>query len=128
MDKLAAVIKREYLERVRNKWFVIVTVFGPVFFAAIMILPAFLTVRGIQGARVEEVRIVDATGTDLGMRFATHLAPPPRDSTPEARARADSLAVEFLASDEFEHAATSGPGLLGVGGRTSVGQHEARDA
>jgi ABC-2 type transport system permease protein len=98
MDKLAAVIKREYLERVRNKWFVIVTIFGPVFFAAIMILPAFLTIRGIQGARVEELRIVDATGTDLGRRFAVRLASPPRDSTPEARARADSVAAQLLAS------------------------------
>ena len=39
MGKLWAVIKREYLERVRNKWFIIVTVFGPVFFAMIMVLP-----------------------------------------------------------------------------------------
>jgi ABC-2 type transport system permease protein len=98
MDKLAAVIKREYLERVRNRWFVIVTIFGPVFFAAIMILPAVLTIRGIRGARVDDVRIVDATGTDLGRRIAARMAPPPRDSTPEARASADSVAAQFLAS------------------------------
>ncbi len=98
MDKLAAVIKREYLERVRNKWFVIVTIFGPVFFAAIMILPAVLTIRGIRDAQVDAVRIVDATGTDLGLRIAARLAPAPRDSTPEARARADSLAAAFRAS------------------------------
>jgi ABC-2 type transport system permease protein len=98
MDKLVAVIKREYIERVRNKWFVIVTIFGPVFFAAIMILPAVLTVKGIQGARVEEIRIVDATGTDLGQRFATRLAAPPRDSTPEARAHADTVRTQLLAS------------------------------
>ncbi len=98
MDKLIAVIKREYIERVRNKWFVIVTIFGPVFFAAVMILPAFLSVRGIRNAQVSNVRIVDATGTDLGARVAVRLAPPPRDSTPEARAAADAAAAALRAS------------------------------
>ena len=35
MAKLWAIIKREYLERVRSKWFLIATFLGPVFFAAI---------------------------------------------------------------------------------------------
>ena len=81
MGKLLAVIKREYIERVRNKWFVIVTIFGPVFFATIMVLPAFLSVRGLREARVSAMRIVDATGTDLGHRVAARLAPPPRDTS-----------------------------------------------
>jgi ABC-2 type transport system permease protein len=42
MGKLFVVIKREYLERVRTKWFVIVTIFGPIFFGTIMILPQYL--------------------------------------------------------------------------------------
>ena len=38
--KLQAVIRREYTERVRSKWFLIGTVFGPLFFGALMVLPA----------------------------------------------------------------------------------------
>ena len=45
MGKLMAVIRREYLERVRSRWFVIATLFGPVFFGALLFLPAILTAR-----------------------------------------------------------------------------------
>ena len=39
MDKLFAVIRREYLERVRSRWFLIATLFGPVFFGLLMFCP-----------------------------------------------------------------------------------------
>jgi len=45
MAKLWAIIKREYLERVRSKWFLIATFFGPLFFSAIIIVPAWLASR-----------------------------------------------------------------------------------
>jgi len=45
MAKLWAIIKREYLERVRSKWFLIGTFFGPIFFGAIIIVPALLASR-----------------------------------------------------------------------------------
>lgn len=76
MAKLWAVIKREYIERVRTKWFIIVTLFGPVFFAVIMILPGYLSVKGMREARVNSLRIVDATGMGLGERIAMRLAAP----------------------------------------------------
>lgn len=76
MAKLWAVIKREYIERVRTKWFIIVTLFGPVFFAVIMILPGYLSVKGMREARVTSLRIVDATGIGLGERVARRLAAP----------------------------------------------------
>ena len=50
MDKLWVVIKREYLERVRSRWFIFSTIFGPVFFAAITILPGYLTMKGMKNA------------------------------------------------------------------------------
>lgn len=71
MDKLMAVIKREYLERVRTKWFIISTVFGPVFMVLIMVVPGFLTVRNMRDAEVTNFRILDASGTGLGARVAT---------------------------------------------------------
>ena len=73
MAKLWTVIKREFLERVRTKWFIIVTVFGPVFFGVIMVLPGYLSVRGMKDVRVADIRIIDATGTGLGDRVAARL-------------------------------------------------------
>lgn len=73
MAKLWTVIKREFMERVRTKWFVIVTVFGPLFFGVIMVLPAYLSVRGMKDVRVADIRIIDATGTGLGDRVSTRL-------------------------------------------------------
>ena len=74
MAKLWVVIKREYLERVRSKWFIFTTIFGPVFFAAITILPGYMTVKGMKNSRVSSIRILDATGTGLGHRVAARLA------------------------------------------------------
>ena len=46
MDKLLAVIKREFLERVRTRWFLVATLLGPGLFAVITLLPAWLAVSG----------------------------------------------------------------------------------
>src|SRR5476651_2263151 len=73
MDKLWVVIKREYLERVRSKWFIFTTIFGPVFFAAITILPGYMTMKGMKNSQVTSLRILDATGTGLGHRVAARL-------------------------------------------------------
>ena len=43
MGKILAVFKREYLERVRSKWFVVATLLGPVLLAAITVLPIALS-------------------------------------------------------------------------------------
>ncbi len=86
MGKLLAVIRREYIERVRNRWFIVVTVFGPVFFGAVMILPAFLSIRGMRNAAVPDIRILDATGTALGDRLAARVAEKPRNAPDTWRA------------------------------------------
>ncbi len=85
MDKLWVVIKREYLERVRSKWFIFTTIFGPVFFAAITILPSYMTMKGIKNQRVAAIHILDATGTGLGHRVADRLLSA-RDTAPASRA------------------------------------------
>ncbi len=74
MGKLFAVIRREYLERVRSKWFVIATLFGPVFFGAIMFVPALISSREEASANGTNITIVDATGTGLGERVSSRLA------------------------------------------------------
>jgi ABC-2 type transport system permease protein len=102
MAKLWAVIRREYLERVRTKWFVIVTLFGPLFFGGIMILPAYLSVRSMREARVANIRILDATGTGLGMRIADRLAAPTLQGPSPERAPVDALRPAELPARETE--------------------------
>lgn len=74
MGKLWAIIKREYLERVRSKWFLIATFFGPVFFAAIIIVPAWLASRSKATNDVYKVTILDATDSGFGRRLAVNIA------------------------------------------------------
>jgi ABC-2 type transport system permease protein len=55
-----AVIRREYLQRVRSKWFIAATVGGPVVMACLIVVPAWLA---IQGNRDEfRLAVVDGTG------------------------------------------------------------------
>jgi len=72
-NKLMAVVKREYLERVRNKWFVIGTLLGPVFLLGMMVLPGLMTVKNMRAAQITDFHVLDATGTGLGQRIATTL-------------------------------------------------------
>jgi ABC-2 type transport system permease protein len=74
MAKLWAIIKREYLERVRSKWFLIATFLGPIFFAAIIIVPAWLASRSKATTEVYNITILDATGTTFGQRLAAAIA------------------------------------------------------
>src|SRR6202162_6460774 len=74
MAKLWAIIKREYLERVRSKWFLIATFFGPIFFSAIIIVPAWLASKSKATTDVYNTIILDATGTEFGHRLAINIA------------------------------------------------------
>lgn len=74
MDKLFAVIRREYLERVRSRWFLIATLFGPVFFGLLMFLPALIASREKASGDASKIIIIDATGAGLGDRVAAQLA------------------------------------------------------
>ncbi|HSL17728.1 MAG TPA: ABC transporter permease [Methylomirabilota bacterium] len=57
--RIAAVIRREYLERVRTKAFWISTLLVPVFLGAVMIIPAWLAARG---GGTFTVAVLDLTG------------------------------------------------------------------
>src|SRR5687767_9943173 len=105
MAKLWAIIKREYLERVRSKWFLIATFLGPVFFAAIIIIPAWLASRSRATDEINNAVVLDASGSGFGQRLSTALA---GDSTgggkprPEVRviAPAALMAAESTATRE----------------------------
>lgn len=102
MAKLWAIIKREYLERVRSKWFLIATFLGPIFFAAIIIVPAWLASRSKATSQVNNIVILDATGTEFGKRLAFAIAgdttdkekiPDVRAIAPAELTKAESLAT-----------------------------------
>jgi ABC-2 type transport system permease protein len=103
MAKLWVVAKREYLERVRTRWFIIATIFGPVLFAAIMILPPLVAERSRASENIADILILDATGTDLGDRIAAGLGGV-SDTTsarvvrvaPDELAAAESLATDSV--------------------------------
>ena len=111
MGKLFAVIRREYLERVRSRWFLIATLFGPVFFGALMILPALISSRDKASASGTNILIVDATGVGLGLRVSTRLAggidggakaPQVNTVTMDALAQAESLATRQVMTESVK--------------------------
>ncbi|MFN2637477.1 MAG: ABC transporter permease [Gemmatimonadaceae bacterium] len=105
MAKLWAVIKREYLERVRSKWFLIATFFGPIFFSAIIIVPAWLASRSKATNEIYNTIILDATGTNFGHQLAVNIAgdstnaermPTVRLVPPSELTKAESLATDSV--------------------------------
>lgn len=91
MDKFWVVAKREYLERVRSRWFVIMTLFVPVLITASFLIPVWVTARSAAGSDTRNIVILDATGTGLGQRVAdvlmrdTSLAHAGGSATPQVR-------------------------------------------
>jgi ABC-2 type transport system permease protein len=53
------IAKREFVERVRSKWFVAGTLLGPIFMVAIVLVPALIAGQGGEGTKVQ---IADKTG------------------------------------------------------------------
>jgi ABC-2 type transport system permease protein len=60
VSKLFAVIKREYIQRVRTKFFVVSTILGPILMAAFAVVPALMF--GIKSGGPTRIAIVDQTG------------------------------------------------------------------
>jgi ABC-2 type transport system permease protein len=70
MRKVWAVIRREFVERVRTKWFLISTILGPVFMIGLMVLPALLTARA--GGK-SDVVLLDEGSPELAGRLEFQL-------------------------------------------------------
>ncbi|MFZ5624326.1 MAG: ABC transporter permease [Gemmatimonadota bacterium] len=84
MHKLLAVIRREYVERVRSRAFVIGTVLGPVLMALLFVLPIILAGRGTEAKRVA---VVDGASGEFGRRVAAALEAARRGRGPDATPR-----------------------------------------
>jgi ABC-2 type transport system permease protein len=84
MDKkIIVVAKREYLERVRTRSFVIVTLLIPALMSLAMLLPMYISLKAKPSTAIHNVRILDATGSGLGTRIAQAIK---ADSAPDAGA------------------------------------------
>jgi ABC-2 type transport system permease protein len=70
MREAFVIAKREFLERVRTKWFVVITILGPILLVGLIVIPALLAGRGSKGAKVE---IADQSGK-IGDALAKYLA------------------------------------------------------
>lgn len=124
MQKLWTVFKREYLERVRTRWFVIATVFGPIFFGTLLFLPAFMTSRERPSEDIGRIRILDASGTALGRTVAVELNGGPLGDTLltqvvtlplEDLAAAESSATLAVAQRQIKGYLVLGPKVLEEG-------------
>ncbi len=124
MAKLWAIIKREYLERVRSKWFLIATFLGPIFFAAIIIVPAWLASRSKATTEVYNITILDATGTAFGDRLAAAIAGDTLDKskTPEVRKLAPAALTQAESTATREVMLHGKVGYLVVNQQTVAGE------
>lgn len=71
MRKTWAVIRREFVERVRTRAFILATILGPVFFAVMFILPGYLMSRD---TGVKRIAVVDGTTSEFGSKIAAALS------------------------------------------------------
>ncbi|MGH7529286.1 MAG: ABC transporter permease [Gemmatimonadales bacterium] len=73
MRKVWAVLRREFVERVRTKWFWVATLLGPLFFAVILVAPVLL---GRSGG-IRYIAVVDETTSGFGSQVAAELTAEP---------------------------------------------------
>ncbi len=71
-SKLDTIVAREYLERVRSKWFLIATLLGPILMGLLMILPAIMAQRE-RHLESGVIRIIDSTPDSVGTVIASML-------------------------------------------------------
>ncbi|HVX39385.1 MAG TPA: ABC transporter permease [Gemmatimonadaceae bacterium] len=72
-NKILIVAKREYMERVRSRTFIVMTLLIPALMAGAILIPTYMSARGGVSASFRHIRILDATGAGLGDRVATLL-------------------------------------------------------
>lgn len=60
MNKIKLIISREYLTRVKKKSFIVMTILGPILFAAMMVVPAWLA--SLEDTKVKNIAVIDESG------------------------------------------------------------------
>src|SRR5574341_1887274 len=69
MRKVLAVIRREFVERVRTRWFWVSAALGPLFFAGLFFLPVLFAGKG----GTKRIVVVDGTSSSFGAAVADSL-------------------------------------------------------
>ena len=112
MNKLLAIIKREYLQRVRTKFFVIMTVLGPLMLVVFTVVPGLLV--GIKTGDTR-IAIVDQTeGAKLYEPIRAGLLKPDRDDEESDNKQGMAGSVNANQKDRMEKAAKSFTGSFRV--------------
>ncbi len=70
MRKVWAVIRREFVERVRSKWFLVSTILGPLFMIGVTVLPGLLMTRA---GGVNDIALVDQGSGPFAARLQSQL-------------------------------------------------------
>ncbi len=110
MGKFWVVARREYLERVRSRWFLFATLVGPVVFGGITLGGAILSTHAQVSADATHMIVLDATGTDIGKRIVGNLGggvagdtstAELRVVTPDTRVTAEATALTDVMHNRF---------------------------
>ncbi len=101
MNKIWVVLRREFLSRVKTKWFVISTVLGPLFMVAVVLLPMLMAT---QGGRERSIAVVDMSEAGFGETVTELLNGP---------APVSAVRVEIGVAD-LERVADSLAGVVGL--------------
>jgi ABC-2 type transport system permease protein len=102
MKKFLAVIKREYVQRVRSRMFIVVTVLGPLLLALFTVLPALIA--GIEAGGPTRIAVVDQSGKMLD-RFQQALG---RKEEPADLAAAQKSPVETMNANQQDRLNSAG--------------------
>jgi ABC-2 type transport system permease protein len=71
MSKISLIIEREYLSRIRKKSFIVMSILGPILFAALMVVPAWLA--SMEDDEVKTIAVIDHTNLYSGQIEDTEL-------------------------------------------------------
>lgn len=106
MRKVLAVIRREFVERVRQRWFWVMALLGPVIFGALFYLPTLLG----RGGGVKHIVVIDGTTTDFGVQITARL------NQPDPLGRTSFVAVRLPAAPRLEDSLTAEVGAKRLDG------------
>jgi ABC-2 type transport system permease protein len=115
MASWSVVARREFVERVKTKWFAIVTVLGPLGMIGLIVLPAWLAVKQAEERVVVEV--VDRSGRDVAAAIGAAAAQIGSDFELRAVApdTADAAELAKIEAEEIQGYLTVPPDALAGG-------------
>ena len=62
MQKLLVIIRSEFLRRVKSKWFILLTLLGPLTLASILAVVIYVSIRAVETVDTRNIAVVDEPG------------------------------------------------------------------